>query len=218
MNIANMGGAISFWLGFQDKIGRAFMMNEDAIKYPLADYLVNDGGLNLNSIQLEYAHPNFPTRLIDVVVQDVMNGQIANAFELKLAKRTTSSKQEKERIFYDLVRMHFANQISGGDCYFIITGKSAFFQRNFRDLDENGAMFYKKWFSFVDGTQTTFNVSTETNTTYKEIYDSFINEYSSGFHLQEQLHLPSQITTTCQFVTTSNIHFVPYMTGIWSVK
>lgn len=30
MNISNMGGAIEHWLGFQDKIGRSFMMNEDA--------------------------------------------------------------------------------------------------------------------------------------------------------------------------------------------
>jgi hypothetical protein len=37
MTIANMGGAIEHWLGFQDKIGRSFMMNEDALKYPLAD-------------------------------------------------------------------------------------------------------------------------------------------------------------------------------------
>ena len=29
MKISNMGGALEHWLGFQDKIGRSFMMNED---------------------------------------------------------------------------------------------------------------------------------------------------------------------------------------------
>ena len=47
-----MGGAIEHWLGFQDKIGRAFMMNEDALKYPLSDYLVNGGGIHINTIEL----------------------------------------------------------------------------------------------------------------------------------------------------------------------
>ena len=57
MSESEMGGAIEHWLGFQDKIGRAFMMNEDALKYPLSDYLVNGGGLHLSLI-----HISEPTR------------------------------------------------------------------------------------------------------------------------------------------------------------
>ena len=49
----DMGGALEHWLGFQDKIGRSFMMNEDAMKYPLSDNLVNALGLNLDAIDLE---------------------------------------------------------------------------------------------------------------------------------------------------------------------
>ena len=52
MNISNMCGAIEHWLGFQDKIGRSFMINEDTLKYPLADYLVNDGNIDVKNIKL----------------------------------------------------------------------------------------------------------------------------------------------------------------------
>lgn len=58
MLVENMGGAIEHWLGFQEKIGRSFMMNEDALKYPLSDYLVNDGNVDIKSVNLEKPHPN----------------------------------------------------------------------------------------------------------------------------------------------------------------
>jgi hypothetical protein len=73
ITIKNMGGAIEHWLGFQDKIGRSFMMNEDALKYPLSDYLVNEGGLDINAIELEYPHPILLNRRIDLAVKLPIN-------------------------------------------------------------------------------------------------------------------------------------------------
>jgi len=84
MNEARMGGALEHWFGFQEKIGRSFMMNEDSIKYPLADYLVNHGGQEITSIELNRPHPNFSNRLMDVAIVD--SASVANAFELKVAK------------------------------------------------------------------------------------------------------------------------------------
>lgn len=71
MVISNLSGAIEHWLGFQDKIGRSFMMNEDALKYPLADYLVNEGNIDLPLINLEKAHPNFSNRQVDLTIINV---------------------------------------------------------------------------------------------------------------------------------------------------
>lgn len=218
-----MGGAIQHWLGFQDKIGRAFMMNEDALKYPLADYLVNSGDVSINTIELEYPHPNFPNRLIDLTITTnnsvgrVKGEQMVNAFELKLAKTITRTENERKRIFNDLIRLHMANQYTTEKCYFIITGKSKAFQTDFHKFNLNGNEFYRKWFSFVKGEQVPFAVSTETDPTYKNIYVSFVSKYKKGFQGTTTLKLPTQIITTCEFVTPFTVRFVPYICGIWSV-
>lgn len=220
MTISNMGGAIEHWLGFQDKIGRSFMMNEDALKYPLADYLVNDGNIDIKFVDLEKAHPNFSNRLVDVSVIDSTSKNLKNIFELKLAKSATRNQSEKQRIFNDLMRLYLANLITGDKCYFIITGKSTNFQRDFRDYPSTANSFYKKWFSFVTGQSLTFNVASETNVTYLSIYQMFINKYYSKYQGTgtNVLQLPSQITTKCEFITAFKATLVPYMTGIWSVS
>ena len=113
-------------------------------------------------------------------------------------------------------------QVATHKCYFIITGKSIHFTRDFRDFKENGAKFYEKWLSFTLGQQVTFNVNSESDATYKSIYDAFVTDYGGTFQKTVQvgnsLQLPAQITTTCEFVTAFKAQFVPYMTGIWSVK
>lgn len=219
MTIANMGGALEHWLGFQDKIGRSFMMNEDALKYPLSDYLVNDGSIDINSIYLEKPHPNFSNRLVDLSVFDNTNKALNNVFELKLAKSITRNQSEKQRIFNDLMRLYLANIVTRDKCYFIITGKSANFQQDFRNYPNTGSSFYKNWFSFVKGQSLTFNVSSETNTDYLSIYNKFVTKYSGSYHGRggTVLTLPNQITTKCEFITGFKATLVPYMTGIWSV-
>lgn len=221
MIVANMGGAVEHWLGFQDKIGRSFMMNEDALKYPLADYLVNEGGYNLTTISLETPHPNFSNRLMDLAVSDSNNqNQLKHSVELKLAKSTTRNQSERQRIFNDLMRLHLANLVSNDTCYFIISGKTIHFQRDFRNYELKGTNFYSNWFSFSKGQTKSFNVSTETNTDYSTLYNSFVSKYSAKYQGQatNTLSLPNQITTTCEFITAFRSQFVPYMAGIWSVK
>lgn len=221
MIISNMGGAVEHWLGFQDKIGRSFMMNEDALKYPLADYLVNEGGFDLNAISLEIPHPNFSNRLMDLAVSDLNNqSQLKHSVELKLAKSTTRNQSERQRVFDDLMRLHLANLVSNDKCYFIISGKTVHFQRDFRNYQLNGVNFYSNWFSFSKGQSKSFNVLTETNSDYLNLYNSFVSKYSAKYQSvsNNSLSLPNKITTTCEFVTAFKSQFVPYMAGIWSVK
>ncbi len=49
--------SITYYLSYQDKIGRDFMVSESSLKYPVADYLT---GLEmpLAQIQLEFPHPH----------------------------------------------------------------------------------------------------------------------------------------------------------------
>lgn len=216
-----MGGTLEHWLGFQDKIGRAFMMNEDALKYPLSDYLVNDGKVNIDAINLEYSHPDFTQRLVDLVIKDISStSNISNGFEFKLAKSTTRHQNERRRIFNDLIRLHLLNKQSTGKCYFIIAGKSIHFQRDFRKYKykKRTSAFYDKWFSYQIGKNKTFKVSSEGDSLYKQnIYDAFISDYKGQYKGPHTLTLPSHITTKCEFLTAFKASLVPYMAGIWSV-
>ncbi len=220
-----MGAAITHWLGFQDKIGRDFMMNEDALKYPLADYLVNAGNIDVGNIRLEHPHPNFSRIQVDLAIIDNTTIKIDNIFELKLAKLATRNTSEKQRIFDDLMRLYLASLITTGKCYFIITGKTQEFETNFRMLGvskTNKTNFYKKWFSFNSSktvqTTTTFNVAIETDQNYQSIYQKFIIKYSKyKYQGTTPLQLPNQITTTCEFVTAPS-YDLPYMAGIWSIS
>ena len=221
-----MGGAIEHWLGFQDKIGRSFMMNEDALKYPLADYLVNEGNIDVGTIRLEHPHPNFSTRQVDLAIIDKENKKTNNIFELKLAKPTTRDKTEKERIFNDLMRLYLASLATTSKCYFIIAGKAKDFQYSFRGFEatkENSYkknVFYKKWFAFNSKVEqtTTFDVLAENDQNYQRIYQEFLTEYSEDkYQGTTPLQLPNQITTTCEFVTADS-NQLPYMAGIWSIS
>ena len=215
-----MGAAISHWLGFQEKIGRSFMMNEDALKYPLSDYLVNEGNIDIKAVNLERPHPNFSSRRVDLTILDTVTQQPDNLFELKLATSYTREKKENQRIFNDIIRLYFASLVANEKCYFIITGKSANFQRDFQDFPSNVNGFYKKWFSFTKGQTLTFNVATETDPIYLGIYQTFQTKYGTNYQGTGTtiLNLPNTITTKCEFVTAAyKKQSVPYMTGIWSI-
>lgn len=220
MTIVNMGSAIAHWLGFQEKIGRSFMMNEDALKYPLSDYLVNAGNIEIKYIVLERPHPNFSNRLVDLTIVDPITKRLYNLFELKLATSHTRKQTENQRIYNDIVRLHLANRSTTDKCYFIITGKSINFQRDFKDFPSSTNGFYKKWFSFTKGQSITFNIATETDPIYVAIYTNFINKYKSNYQNANGaiLQSPNSITTKCEFITAYTRQFVPYMTGIWSIS
>jgi hypothetical protein len=219
MVISNLSGAIEHWLGFQDRIGRSFMMNEDALKYPLADYLVNEGNIDLQLINLEKAHPNFSNRQVDLTIVNTPNGTVKNLFELKLAKVETRYPAEQQRIFNDLIRLYLGSLVATDKCFFIITGKTTHFQTDFKNTPNTGIRFYDKWLSFTKGQTKTFDVATETDLTYLDIYNEFKKKYSKTYQgqLNNTLQLPNQITTTCEFMTAFNPTLVPYMIGVWSV-
>ena len=220
MTIVNMGSAIAHWLGFQEKIGRSFMMNEDALKYPLSDYLVNDGNIDIKSVELERPHPNFSKRLVDLTIIDPSTKQLNNLFELKLATSYTRQQKEKQRIFNDIYRLYLGSKLTNDKCYFIITGKSANFERDFKDFPTKDSGFYRKWFSFTKGQSITFDVASETDNNYLDIYNEFFNKYQSNYHdtTGTVLQHPKTISTKCEFISAYKKQFVPYMTGIWSIN
>jgi hypothetical protein len=220
IHIDNIGGAIQHWFAFQIKIGRKEILNESSLKYPLLDYLVNEGNTDIKKIKPEYPHPKFPSRHIDLAICDYSTNSLESLFEFKIVSTTTKNSIGKKLIFNDLIRLHLAKLSTLIKCYFIICGESADFKYFQNIIKDNKTPikddFYRKWFSFVKNENKTFNVKNETEPTYKEIYDAFIKDYYSKD--AKNLELPEQITTKCEFITPFTAGYVPYICGIWSVS
>jgi len=110
--------AVSYWLSYQDKIGRNFMINESSLKYPVADYLT---GLRLpvKEIKLEFPHPKLLNRRIDLVTVNPENeNKIENSFEFKIAQPNTKYDAEQKRIFNDLMRTYLISKHYKGSGFF----------------------------------------------------------------------------------------------------
>lgn len=150
--------SVTYYLSYQDKIGRAFMINESSLKYPVADYLT---GLEmpLTNIRLEYSHPDLKKRQIDLITIDNSNSKIENAFEFKVSRSNTKYEAEQKRIFNDLMRLYLLRKSNGSSCYFIIAGKQNDFIQFFRSIvmkrpTTNSKYlpmpesFYTEWFKF----------------------------------------------------------------------
>lgn len=209
MNIVSLGGAVEHWLGFQEKIGRSFMMKEDALKYPMADYLVNAGDIGVKEINLEYPLAFDPGRHLDLAIIDVQTKLMISAFEFKIAKLETAKQTEKQRVFDDIARLYFTRQNTSDKCYFLIAGKSFYFINRFKDYPNANNRFYGEWFEFGRRRQKVINIAGTTNPIYSGIYNAFTAEYG--------MTLPSQIKTRCEFITSFRLNYVPYMAGIWSI-
>jgi hypothetical protein len=95
--------SVTYWLSYQDKTGRGFMIQESALKYPVADYLTGIG-IPLVEIQLEFLHPELKNRRIDVVTTDnptdISDYQILTAFEFKMVQVTTKDIPDEPEGFY----------------------------------------------------------------------------------------------------------------------
>jgi len=127
--------AVSYWLGYQFKIGRSKLIHEASLRYPIADVLTAKGK-NIERIALEQPHPVFKNRRIDVAILREENKKIADdddvsylvedAFELKIAKSTTAKEygDEHQRIFDDIIRLAYCNHREKNiRCHFVICGE-----------------------------------------------------------------------------------------------
>jgi hypothetical protein len=218
----------SYYLSYQDKIGKKFMINESSLKYPVAEYL-SGLELALDNIQLEYPHPYLKKRNIDLITTDKTKKKVEVAFEFKIAKQITKYEPEQKRIFNDLMRLHLIGQSNDCDCYFLIMGTQIDFIQYFRSIVSTRPVgnskdlpmpqgFYTEWFKFKDGDTVSFKVETNSNIIYMNIYDGFIEEYKAK-NDTDKLKLPPFITTKCIAISALSREFpTPYVGGIWKVE
>jgi hypothetical protein len=225
--------SVSYWLCYQDRIGRAFMIQEASIKYPVADYLTGIA-IPLVQIELEFVHPELKNRRIDLVTSDKTisqsNFNIVTAFEFKIAKEATQGTPEKQRIFNDLMRMYLMNSKQNSKSYFMIVGKHNDYLNFFRnisnstaknnrqDIPDDAEGFYTEWFNFNRNQSKTFDIANPTTNEYGDIYKNFIDTYEEKKG-QPKLTLPSSLTTVCiAFSSLIRDTPNPYVGGIWEIK
>lgn len=133
--------AISYWLGYQFKIGRNQLIHEASLRYPIAD-AITAKGIDMERVVLEELHPVFKSKKIDLVIYDQGLGAnpIANksrslleVFEFKLAKYETgkSGSEEHQRVLNDVLRLAYHHKWEAKDCYFLMCGKYEDFKSYF---------------------------------------------------------------------------------------
>ena len=225
--------SVSYWLSYQDRIGRAFMIQESSIKFPVADYLTGIG-VPLAQITLEFLHPDLKNKRIDLVTTDkptiTPDFSVKSAFEFKIAKEETKSKIEKQRIFNDLMRMYLMSSQQNTKSYFMIVGRHSDYLQFFRNITKSNPKnktqnipddaegFYTEWFDFNRKASKTFSIDPTLNTEYGNIYKEFLETYEEAEN-KPQLTLPKTLTTVCiAFVSLIRDTPHPYVGGIWEIK
>jgi len=61
--------SVSYWLGYQFKIGRHKLVHEASLRYPIADTITSKE-VSIDKIALEKPHPLFINRRIDLAIYD----------------------------------------------------------------------------------------------------------------------------------------------------
>jgi len=229
INFSNLINSVSYWLCFQEKIGRKFMINESSLKYPIADFFTNKHFL-IENIDLEFTHPLLKKRSIDIVIKE--NKKLSIVFEMKIASYSTTLLKEKKRIFNDLMRLYLLSN-SSVETYFLISGSYEDFIAFFRsienrkelraDVDLNDDVkspsgFYTKWFSFKKESEMIINIKDEVDSEYRKVYENFFKEYDFKKSITLSKSLPEKIITQCIDISPlSKDSPLPYLTGIWKI-
>lgn len=242
MNLLQAAKGIEYWFRFYQAIGKADLLNEDSIKYPLIEYLVAGGDDSIKHIKLEEPHPVFSSREVDLI-SITASGQVNYCIEFKLASKLTMQIQERQRIFDDIARLYFVQKKHNVGSYLVVAGKTIDFLSEFRSvinktpgkrgpkkktkddkpklrlIDPHG-FFSDKWLSFdMDSPIKEIDITVEKDGVYKSHYDRFIAAYTEDG--QPALELPDKISTELLYITEINDEDtngnVPAMVGIWQI-
>lgn len=244
VNINQMATAIMWWLSYTSAVGRNYVLSEGAIKFPLSEYLETS---NIEELILEYGHPKLSRKRLDLFYQEKQKDLTLEnfAFEFKYVKNgSTRTPDEKQRIFNDLMRLHYFNKDKQKG-YFLICGGQNDFVSDFQrikptpkkvdgkiifDTTTKGEEpdkiiadgFYTRWFSF-DNKDRDREIDLTTQDEYKEIYDLFFSEYAEPYKTKVKTDIPrpDKIKTRLEFLSGDIEQptklFQPSKIGIWQV-
>ena len=238
---------IHYWLNYMCKVSRVDLLAEDAIKFPLLDYM--ERNLSISKGQTEQNYNEFLTqgffntdKYIDITLEDE---ETEYFIELKYVKNDTRAK--KQLYFNDLVRLSLALRVSKYQkkrrCFFIVCGNTAEFKEQFHGLlsqedTQGGNAIGKKRGRkpknpFAEWLQFNLNVKDR----YKEIvYDAdtktisfknFIKDYFSADNKsisskkRKKINKEENVMYLCSFYTKliwlADDYVDEQSTGLWEV-
>lgn len=223
-----MASAVIWWLNYISAVGRKYVINENSIKYPVAEYL-EKSICEKNNIKLEHPHPILKSRSLDLYYKKDLE---ETAFEFKFIKNGSTTKQsEKQRVFNDLMRLHYFLESGGTKAYFLICGMKSEFKNSFMKIPSATALnrqlpnspivsspFYEEWFSFNDKPRDKAISLNNSNDPYKNIYAKYFNDYKAkkGKTMKPPKSVKTKMIFISQEIIDSNIP-ENLRIGIWEV-
>lgn len=221
-----MASAVVWWLNYLTAVGRQYVINENSIKYPVAEYL-EKSICEKDSIKLEKNHPLLKSRSLDLFYR---KDKEETAFEFKFIKNGSTLKQsEKQRVFNDLLRLHYFLEAGGTKAYFLICGIKSEFTNSFMSIPKatntklpispkTYDLFYSEWFSFTDKPSEKIIDLNNAKSEYQNIYKTYFNDYKAK--KGKVMNRPKSLTTKMVFISQEHIDSnIPenLRIGIWEV-
>lgn len=129
---------IHHWLNYMCKVSRVDLLAEDAIKFPLMEYIernlpIERGQLECNYKELLAEDIYNMDKSVDIMWED---SDTEYLIELKYVKNDTKAK--KQHYFNDLVRLSLALKLKNGKkkrrCFFVVCGKTTEFREQFQGV------------------------------------------------------------------------------------
>lgn len=135
---------VHYWLNYMSRVSRIDLLAEDAIKFPLLEYI--ERNVSINKGQTEQNYDEFLTKgffntdkFIDISFKDEKTEYF---IELKYVKNDTKAKNQL--YFNDLVRLSLALRVNNSSknrrCFLVVCGKATEFKEKFHGRKTQGDM------------------------------------------------------------------------------
>jgi hypothetical protein len=229
LNVPHLAAAVINWMNYVSAVGRSYVINEGSIKIPLTEYL------EVNSFKpnLEDPHPFFKQKRFDLNFKSNKNTD-SYYFEFKyINDDSTRTLSERQRIFNDLMRLHFVKS-QNTKCCFLICGMQEYFNISFQNLDinanynlqssqnrSNNKKFYTEWFDFLSDKEMIIDLKNKSDE-YSDLYVEFEKKYKTPYEekTKKTFIMPTSIKTKLVFLSeeqkATNIPNT-YKIGIWEI-
>lgn len=213
--------SIFYWMNYFCNVSKSDILLESSIRFPLTEYLERKFNAD---VTLEVPHPKFKNKFIDFkyVLKEAKDK--SGYIELKFLKRGMGSKDVRQRIFDDIIRLAVLDENVTN--YFIICGRRDFFNGRFRRIvrpfereripcsKRDGSKMkpfgvYSEWFPFEYSETKTIDLHSDLN---KEYIEEFNNNYN------EMRKIPIKLIETKLVAKTLENKKLQQIVHIWRVK
>ncbi len=124
-----IGQSVLFNNSYLHSVSQTVLLAESSLRFPIAECL--ERRIHASEIFLEYQHPLFKNRRIDIFWRHENED---NAFELKFVKSGFRSKESIQRVFNDIIRLVYCSK-EGMNSYFLACGKTDDYNAEFKRIN-----------------------------------------------------------------------------------